>query len=502
MTTTTLLYEYFYRCVFFVVVGVSDLIEWISAFTNVPTILCLLVFLTVFVWAYIKVRYPFWNLQPVLHTYDLHRRYFLYTPYVVVPTSAAAAAAADPSSLNSSSTVDAFLAVQKRLQLHRQHRFFDGERVKTGRYLDHEDAITVETAEFLQTHRMSSDHMFCKLSPRILRMLMTGYSDPVLVSLCRSSTTIGDSQPQPHPRPLLLGCMFARPLRVFWMRSSAPSLVRNVYFWDCMCVSRNLTVRQQNDVVRRLVQTHASNQAMMHPRIEVSLFRREIELCDGVVPFVRYVRSVICLGKKTTKTPPPPPPNLPADLLLYAVRRDNIHVLADLFGGAGGSGSGGSGMIFEKGGFDFVAVPNLPAAQAAIEASHLFVYFLANPADGNTPLAFYFLANAHLQYEDLVTDNGAGDCDTLHLLASVRTIASPLFVVGFLHALHQTRLLFPTFGVLWIDGGSHNASILRHCCEEWRNNDRVDSVQCAYYFYNYVVPQSPLIADQCFILIH
>ena len=41
-----------------------------------------LFFFFLVLFAYIKIRYPFWNNQPVFHTYD-YLRYFYSVPYVI-----------------------------------------------------------------------------------------------------------------------------------------------------------------------------------------------------------------------------------------------------------------------------------------------------------------------------------------------------------------------------------------------------------------------------------
>ena len=47
-----------------------------------PTILVFLIILLLMTAAYIKIRHPFWNIQPVFHTYD-YWRYLYTTPFII-----------------------------------------------------------------------------------------------------------------------------------------------------------------------------------------------------------------------------------------------------------------------------------------------------------------------------------------------------------------------------------------------------------------------------------
>ena len=65
------------------------LLLWESMYSYLRLLTFLHVFLALFfavlfVFAYIKIRYPFWNIQPVYHTYDYWRSWSR-TPFVVYP---------------------------------------------------------------------------------------------------------------------------------------------------------------------------------------------------------------------------------------------------------------------------------------------------------------------------------------------------------------------------------------------------------------------------------
>ena len=458
-------YRVVYQVVFMSLVCASAVYdELVARLVSFPQFLALLVIGFFAALAYVKIRYPFWNLQPVFHTYDLYRRYCCSRPFIPVPNS-------------------------ERRRRGRQ-KFHDDVHVRTGKYLDHvDDSLTAEVADFLQVHANISDRVFYKLSPAALQASLTGHSDAVLVSTYREERGGQDPDPDAAARSPLLACMFSRP--VFFHFRGQPAL--KVHFWDFMCVSRALkTQTQKNAVVRRLIQTHEHNQAALTPHIHVSLFRKEVDLCDGVYPCVQYLRHSFRLPH-----PPPPPPPLPPHCLVRTVRADNIHVLLDFLRTAP---------------FDFRVLPDAATVLAAIRRRHLFVHYLYC-AHTNSCQAFYFFRHSNIQYEDFILRDAehfdaAADCDALHCIASYYRSASSLsprhFQAGFLAALGEVQRLYPTFHVLWVDALSHNPLLVLAAASSSSSSSAATdaaSIQCAYYFFNYVIPQSPCRAESCFLLL-
>lgn len=455
-----MIYQVLYQGLFACISGLSHLYDQcVYPLVNFPTLLALLAISLAAAFAYIKVRHPFWNLQPVFHTYDLYRKYCCFSPYVPLLNS-------DP---------------RRR---HKQ-KFHDDLHVKTGKYLDMRDidSITAEVADFLQAHGNVSDRIFYKMSPVILKSCLAGHSDAVLISTYRET--------RGHPSPLL-GCMFSRPV-FFYLHAET----LKVHFWDFMCVSRTLlTQKRKNEVVRKLIQTHAYNQADLVPNIHISLFRKEIDLCDGVRPCVTFQRHSLFLGTptKTAAAAAAKQQILLGShhLILLGVRPDNIHVLADFLADAAAAT------------FAFRVVPDMATILAAITNKHIFVYYLYC-VQTHRCIAFYFFRNSYIQYEDYILRDAAhfdaaADCDALHLFASYRSaadnVSSQNFNLGFLNALHELQTLYPAFHVLWIDALSHNTQILYD-----HKNNAPSSIACAYYFYNYIIPQSPHRQESTFILL-
>ena len=72
-----------------------------------------------------------------------------------------------------------------------------------------------------------------------------------------------------------------------------------IYFWDHICTHRNF---QNKFLGRNLIQCHERYQRMNNKDIPISLFKREINLCNGVVPLCIY--NVHTYPLENIKKPP------------------------------------------------------------------------------------------------------------------------------------------------------------------------------------------------------
>ena len=58
-----------------------------------------------------------------------------------------------------------------------------------------------------------------------------------------------------------------------------------INFVDYLCVNRK---QNQKKVYRELLQTHEYNTRILNKNVQCSLIKKEIELFEGIIPFVNY----------------------------------------------------------------------------------------------------------------------------------------------------------------------------------------------------------------------
>jgi hypothetical protein len=242
------------------------------------------------------------------------------------------------------------------------------------------------------------------------------------------------------------------------------------FFWDFICIHRE---HRPKKIIRNLIQTHEYNQRIRNPDISVSLFKKEIDLCDGIVPLTKYISYTFYLRNIHVRP-------LPPHFTMIRIFKENLDILSDFLYMISHS---------EKRLFSFCAIPDLGSLTSLINSTNLFVYCLKR---GEHVYGMYFVKDMKTQYEEL---NGG----TLQCICSVMNSNSPsLFTQGFLHCIREILKLDKTFKMLMVDNTSHNAMILL----KWRENHNVVfETQSAYYLYNFVYPGSPLSSQNCLFLL-
>ena len=198
-----------------------------------------ILFLVIFILAYIKIRYPFWNLQPVYHSYDFWNL-FISKPYIVYK----------------------FRPVK--------NKFCDFINVKTKSYFD----LTIKEQELfvnlIQCYHISSDKLLYIMNKENIATYFIGQSETPYISFYNEITINKDNNP--------IGCISSRSVNII-----LPEKTYISYFFDYMSINREHT---DVKIVRRLIQTHEYNQRILNPKIQVSIFKKEIELYDYIRGFV------------------------------------------------------------------------------------------------------------------------------------------------------------------------------------------------------------------------
>ena len=238
--------------------------------------ICISIILLVFIpIIYIRIRYPFWSTQPIFHSYD-YLRFLTTTPYEI----------------NSQVYAKAFKK---------------DNNIKSFRFLDMDDSDFDKIIDLLQCHSVESSQMLSFVDKPTMTISHTGQFFPSYVSVYQK-----DQYDVTHDingvmsivnTPRIIGCMTGRTLNMFILDKRGILHEKNGYYWDNICVHRENT---KENIGRKLIQAHDTHQRTNTQNISISLFKKEVDLCEGVIPLVEYPVHTFTLSK--IKRPPLPAP--------------------------------------------------------------------------------------------------------------------------------------------------------------------------------------------------
>ena len=436
------------------VVGASDVLSTIHP----NYLLVAATFVFAFFVLYIKMQYPFWNQIPALHVYDWHRRYFYSEkPYIV------------------------HVILKKT-------KYYEPRLVKTERFQDLEESRKQELATMLQNYYLPSDRVFCSLQV------------PDLAAQCANAlistwNLIEEDISLNNPTDLVVketkireveGFVTSRKINtaLSFGRSDDRYIVQEpANYIDYLCFNRN---RVNSQKIRKLFHTHEYNERMVFTDRNITLFKKEVELCEAIIPLVEYETLTFYLRYQIK------PAKLPKNFQLIRIQRENLRHLHDWMERVA--------SLKDDVGFRVSVTAEIGDLIHLLQTNQMFAYVLRGPdADIKTKLdavyAIYFFRNAHMKYDDL--EGG----DTIHATgAFCNTDDAELFFLGFVWALRSARKDFSgtETKILMVDDLGH----LRGVAKRWQQtHDVVLRTKCAYYFCNYVVPRSPYSADMVNILL-
>ena len=439
----------------------------------------ILVFSLILCFAVIKLRYPFWNSQPVFHTYDWWRYGYMSVAF----------------------------PIQRRGPT--KNKYHCPDQIRTWSYADlptdtgpspiiDPSAVSLrdEWIHFIQAKGQGTaedTESFSTVTADILHSLLSGgcsiatkggnyFAIPTYVSMYQSQTLSIDKDQGTvrATRGPVEACMVSRP---YSMRTPYIDL-RSVYVLEYICAT---TV----DRYRQILQTHVFQQRMREPSMDVSILRVQGAPCVGIVPWLQYTSWTIDL-----RTMPYKSRKLPAHYHCNRIQvpTDLSHIL-DFMGNAPV--------------FDVVVMPNKASILASTESkvttkvtakvtakvtTSTCSYYVFALKHKKIDVAYYLFKDAHVHHDDM-------DSATLVCIGSVSLLdpavenSAELFRRGWMCALQEIRRLFPQYKCLMIEGTSHNVGIVTHLRDTYTDS-MVDSNVVEYiraqpqyvYLHNYVHP--------------
>jgi hypothetical protein len=239
------------------------------------------------VYAYIRIKFGFWALQPVFHIYDVG--YYIKAPGILDQ---------DPPQKN---------------------KYTNFKNIETMLVSDLSKVQTQRFVHLIQAHYLQEkDNVFAPQTQHILPYLQC-HNDKTFVSFYnedhhrldrKKGTTTCDSR--------LVGVMTTRPVHIA-IHNGNKAATFDAYYVDYLCVD---ALHRKKGIAPQLIQTHHYNQRVLNPNIVVSLFKREDEL-TGIVPLTIYTTYGFPV---TTWTKPD---ELSAEYKLLEINAQNMHFLLD-----------------------------------------------------------------------------------------------------------------------------------------------------------------------------
>ena len=466
----------------------------------------LLVFSIILCFAVIKLRYPFWNSQPVFHTYDWWRYGYQNVAFPIQRRGPTKNKYHCPDQIRTWSYADLPEPTTTTLT---------DASLNTTLPLDSALSLRDEWVHFIQAKGQGTESgetdAFSTVTANILHSLLSGgdaiatkggnyFAIPTYVSMYQSQTLAIDKDGGTvrATRGPVEACMVSRP---YSLRTPYIDL-RSVYVLEYICAT---TVERY----RQILQTHVFQQRMREPSMDLSILRVNNAPCVGIVPWLQYTSWTVDLRtyhpqKKTTLpqamrgVDTVASTKLPAHYHCNRIQSptDVSHIL-DFVGNAPV--------------FDVVVMPNKASILASIASTssistsakanakaststststNACSYYIFALKHRKIDVAYYLFKDAHVHHDDM-------DSATLVCIGSVSLLdpavesSTELFRQGWMCALQEIRSLFPQYQCLVIEGTSHNLGIADQFQHSMVGNIRIDHVreQSHYvYLHNYVHP--------------
>lgn len=422
------------------------------------------IFICVFVFMYIKIKYPFWNGEPVYHIYDIWRQWITEPSIIHV--------------------------------LPLKTKYYDKMKlIDTYKYQDIERPLVQEIVKHLQHHYIPSDRIIYNLEEADFRSYFGGQSESSYISLYNKITVTnsktntsklanGDKLANwdelvnsQHIQKTVIGLITSRYIHLYVLNKQNTMTQYGAYFQDFVCLHRD-----KPQIIRTLFDTHVYNHRVLNPDVKISILKYENELLDGVVPLVKYESHTYFLHIPHFNP-------LPSNYNLVQVTKTSTDVLHDFWTGFLADTSLPPSL------FECMVFPEIGNILSLIKSHNMWVFCLKR---GDYVYGIYVLKNAHTNYEEMDDKQGNGG-NTLHLVASLCNTDSPdLFMHGFLQSIREVIRIHPYYKMIMMDVIGHNIMLVK----KWElNSEPVIKTPAAYYLYNMVCPRIPLPPSKCFIVI-
>jgi hypothetical protein len=422
------------------------------------------------IFVYNKIRYPFWNTQPVLHTYDYWRKIGLSTPGII----------------------------QKYPH---KTRFYDTtKQIQTREYSKISSEEIKQIAIFLNANYIPTDKLLSTITEKTLANYCNGHNAPTYISITyedKSSLVIPQTPTATRPEfftvhqeldKTITGLCISRLSNLYLYntivntdpntlveidgykdKDNKPNKIET-YLLDFVAIKRNAETR----TAEKLFQTHEYNIRILNPKIHTSIFKKEGELCECVVPFMEYTNRTFYMRNLNVAS-------LPPDFIISRVAKETFDMLHDIYHILTTPETGTKKM------WSTCLLPDIGHIRELLVARQMYLFCLKK---GGHLYGAYFFKDMNIHYEDL-------DGKTLGLVASIQNTDSvALFMTGFMMSLREIlRQETAQYKMLMIRNIGHNEFILGKWVE--LHHTILDTPN-SIYLYNYCLPKMPVSSRDIF----
>jgi len=200
---------------------------------------------------YIRIKYPFWALQPVFHFYDI---YYWFINIGII-----------------------------RHELPEKNRYVNLKNIKTITYDQVDNNLLSQFVTLIQLNYLrNNDNIFKPMKENIVPYFV-GHSAKTFWSFYNEKDLLIDNKTNlTIETEKIIAVITSRPLHV--KINVNKHTVFDVYYVDYLCVNKGW---RKKNIAPQLIQTHEYNQSHLNKKICVSLFKREEEL-TGIIPLTVY----------------------------------------------------------------------------------------------------------------------------------------------------------------------------------------------------------------------
>lgn len=380
---------------------------------------------------YTRIRYPFWSHMPVSHTYDVVQ----FSDGIIQ-------------------------SIPKR------NKFTNQSQIKTASFFELTEDQQKATSHIFNCFYIPSDVIFSTISPEILKTRLSGHIGTPFVS---ADPSFG------------IGCAISYPVNIIHIKNEYRTHNRTVANY----LAYLATDRNQN-ITRALISTHDFNVRTMNPQVNSTLYKKHVGKCAGAKPLVEFKTSVFYINVEVLANALVTNQSLVTNQALdnahvIQIYKPNWYLIQD---------------YYEKlpSMFDFVAIIDIGALKARVDANQLFIYAYRI---GTQIVALYFIEDMNTLYENVADYGGK----TLSLVASVNNIletdGTSVFYNGFVEALQKISKQNKDYKMMIIDDVGHNAQIVE---QTKKVKPAIFETEGGYYWINHRV-YSDVNKLRCFFLI-
>jgi hypothetical protein len=340
---------------------------------------------------------------------------------------------------------------------------------KTQYFNDFELKERNEMVTLLQNHYYPSDRVFCSIQLPEFEALN---KDALITVYYNQKSNVIDGFISSHTMNISVECSPKVP-------EERLIVLESVEYIDTICFNHLLATPKKT---RSLLATHEYNQRHVRTSNKITLFKKEVDLIDALVPLVKYDTYTFYMRPYKVS-------HLPVNWQLIRIQREHVNHLHDFMSKVA--------SLKDPAGFQVSLTMEIGYLMSLLETNQYFVYALRGPDTESAKkldavYALYIFRNAFMKYDDL---DGA---DTIHFISAFRnTNDSELFLKGFIWALREVKKEMTESKMIMFDDIGH----IRPLVNKWKqSHDIILQTPCAYYLTNYIVPMSPFLPENTFIL--